>query len=85
MAEVLEPNPYFAPLSQAFRTGVVVSRPSNVAGKNYEDVSEAYIQAVHSVLTRQQSAPEAAAALEKELIRITGFKTGPPSRETSTP
>jgi trehalose/maltose transport system substrate-binding protein len=79
LPEVLEPNPYFAQLSQALRTGVVVSRPSGVSGKNYEDVSEAYIQAVHSVLTREQSAPEAAETLEKELIRITGFKRGPPS------
>ena len=85
MAEVLEPNPYFAPLGQAFRTNGVVSRPSDVAGKNYEDVAEAYIQAVHSVLTRKQSAPEAAAALEKELIRITGFKKGPPSRGIKVP
>jgi trehalose/maltose transport system substrate-binding protein len=85
MAEVLEPNPYFAPLGQALRTNGVVSRPSDVAGKNYEDVAEAYIQAVHSVLTRQQSAPEAAAALEKELIRITGFRKGPPSREIKIP
>jgi trehalose/maltose transport system substrate-binding protein len=85
LPEVLEPNPYFAPLSQAFRTNAVVSRPSDVAGKNYEDVTEAYIQAVHSVLTRQQSAPEAAAALEKELIRITGFKSGPPSRGSAYP
>jgi trehalose/maltose transport system substrate-binding protein len=85
LPEVLEPNPYFRALSQAFRTGVVVSRPSDVAGKNYEDVSEAYIQAVHSVLTRQQSAPEAAAALEKELIRITAFKKGPPSKQISMP
>jgi trehalose/maltose transport system substrate-binding protein len=85
MAEVLQRNPYFAPLSQAFSTNGVVSRPSDVAGKSYEDVAEAYIQAVHSVLTRKQSAPEAAAALEKELIRITGFKTGPPSRGIKIP
>ena len=80
MPEVLEPNPHFAQLSQAFKTDVVVSRPSDVTGKNYEEVTEAYIQAVHSVLTREQNAPEAAEALEKELIRITGFKKGPPSR-----
>jgi hypothetical protein len=35
---------------------------------------------VHSVLTRKQNAPEAVEALEKQLIRITGFKKGPPSR-----
>jgi trehalose/maltose transport system substrate-binding protein len=77
LPEVLESNPHSELLSQAFRTGIV-SRPSNVAGKKYEDVTEAYIQAVHSVLTGEKSASVAAAALEKELVRTTGFKTGPP-------
>jgi trehalose/maltose transport system substrate-binding protein len=77
LPEVLEPNPRFDLLSQAFRT-VVVSRPSNVTGKKYQDVSDAYIQAVHSVLTGEKSAPEAAAALENELVHITGFKKGRP-------
>jgi trehalose/maltose transport system substrate-binding protein len=77
LPEVLEPNPRFDLLSQALRT-VVVPRPSNVSGKKYQDVTDAYIQAVHSVLTGEKSAPEAAAALEKELVRITGFKKGPP-------
>jgi len=74
---VLEPDPRFGLLGQAFRNGIV-SRPSNVTGKKYEDVSNAYMQAVHSVLTGEKQAPEATAALEKELVRITGFKTGPP-------
>jgi len=77
LPEVLEPNPRFGFLSQAFRTGIV-SRPSNVTGKKYQDVTEAYIQAVHSVLTGEKGAPEAAAALEDELVRITGFKKGSP-------
>jgi trehalose/maltose transport system substrate-binding protein len=77
LPEVLEPNPRFALLSQAFRNGMV-SRPSNVTGKKYQDVTDAYIQAVHSVLTREKSAPEAAAALENELVHITGFKKGRP-------
>jgi trehalose/maltose transport system substrate-binding protein len=81
-SEVLESNPYFAPLDRAFVTGAAVLRPSSVARTQYPDVSDAYIRAVHSVLTRKQSAPEAAAALEKELIRITGFKAGPPSSES---
>jgi trehalose/maltose transport system substrate-binding protein len=85
LPEVLEPNPYFAPLGQAFRTGAAVSRPSEVAGKNYEKVAEAYIQAVHSVLTGEQNAPATAAALESELIRITGFKAGPPSAASAHP
>jgi trehalose/maltose transport system substrate-binding protein len=78
LAAVLEPNPRFNLLSQAFRTGIVL-RPSNVTGKKYDVVADAYIQAVHSVLTGQKRAPEAAAALETELVRITGFKKGPPA------
>ncbi|MCU1242195.1 MAG: hypothetical protein JWO71_2921 [Candidatus Acidoferrum typicum] len=77
LPEVLGPNPRFALLSQAFQTGIV-SRPSNIIGKKYQDVSDAYIQAVHSVLTREKSAPEAAAALENELVGITSFKKGRP-------
>jgi trehalose/maltose transport system substrate-binding protein len=84
LPEVLEPNPRFALLSQAFRTGIVL-RPSAVSGKKYEDVTEAYIRAVHSVLAGEKSAPEAAAALEKELVRITGFKKGPPHERSMRP
>ena len=75
---ILEPYPQLAKLRQ--HGGGVVTRPSIVAGQKYEDVSRAYIRAVHSVLTRQQRAPEAAAALEKELISITGFRKGPPPK-----
>jgi trehalose/maltose transport system substrate-binding protein len=56
----------------------LVSRPSNVTGHAYEDVTQAYIQAVHSVLTGERSAPMAAAALEKQLVAITGFKAEQP-------
>jgi trehalose/maltose transport system substrate-binding protein len=58
----------------------VVARPSTVAGGKYEEVSRAYIQAVRSVLLGQSKAPEAAASLEQKLVRITGFKPGPPSQ-----
>ncbi len=74
---LLELSPHFALLSQAFRNGIVL-RPSNVTGKRYQDVTDAYIQAVHSVLTGGKNAPEAAAALENELVHITGFKRGRP-------
>jgi len=77
LPEVLQSNPRFDLLSQAFRTGMVL-RPSDVAGKKYQEVTDAYIQAVHSVLTGEKSAPEAAATLENELVRTTGFKKGPP-------
>ena len=73
----LEPNSHSDLTSQALLNGVI-SRPSNVTGKKYEDVSDAYMRTVHSVLTGEKNAREAAAALEQELIRITGFKTGPP-------
>ena len=77
LPEVLESKSRLDLLSQAFRTGIV-SRPSNVTGEKYQQVSDAYIQAVHSVLTGEKGAPEAAAALEDELVRSTGFKKGPP-------
>ena len=85
LPELLDPNPYLAPVGRAFRVSGVVARPSDVARDKYEDVTEAYIRAVHSVITQQQSAPDAAAALEKELVRITGFKTGSPPRESVDP
>lgn len=56
----------------------VVTRPSSETGAQYEQVTRAYIDAVHSVLSGEKSAPETAAALEKKLVQITGFKTGPP-------
>lgn len=58
--------------------GGLVVRPSPVAGRRYEDVSRAYLGAVHSVLTREKSPSAAAADLEKELVEITGFSKGPP-------
>jgi ABC-type glycerol-3-phosphate transport system substrate-binding protein len=56
----------------------IVARPSVAAGSAYKQVSRAYIDAVRSVLTGQRGAPEAAAELEKRLIEITGFSSGPP-------
>jgi trehalose/maltose transport system substrate-binding protein len=54
-----------------------VARPSTVTALKYDDVAQAYARAVHSVLIGKSKAPDAAAALEKELVQITGFKTGP--------
>jgi trehalose/maltose transport system substrate-binding protein len=58
----------------------IVARPSAAAGVAYKQVSKAYIDAVHSVLTGERQAPPAAAELEKRLIEITGFPAGPPQR-----
>ena len=62
---------------EAVRTRLAI-RPSTETGSQYEQIARAYIDAVHSVLTGEEAAAQAAAALEKELVRITGFKTGPP-------
>ena len=51
----------------------IVARPSIAAGSKYKMVSTAYFEAVHSVLTGQKGAPDAAADLERKLIEITGF------------
>ena len=68
------------PPSQAKKAGQhrsgVISRPSKVTGRAYEQVTAAYVAAVHSVLTGEKGAPEAAAALEKLLVEITGFHAG---------
>ena len=66
------------PNKSGTRKGTVVSRPSSEAGDKYEAVSRAYANAVHSVLTGDRSAVDVAAELEKQLVKITGFRTGPP-------
>jgi len=83
-ASGIQPEVYHRPsipetVSQ--RQNGVVSRPSSIIGAKYEQVTRAYISAVHSVLTGEKGAPEVAAALEKELVAITGFRTGPPKAE----
>jgi trehalose/maltose transport system substrate-binding protein len=50
--------------------GGIVARPSIVTGSNYEAVSKAYADALHTVLTRESAAPAAAAALENQLTQI---------------
>ena len=62
-----------------------MARPSIVASDKYEDVSRAYIGALHSVLTREKTASAAVTSLEQELVQITGFKPGPPSKPTVPP
>jgi trehalose/maltose transport system substrate-binding protein len=73
-------DPVFVDIRKGESGSGVVTRPSAAAGPKYEEVDHAYLVAVHSVLTGAVRAPDAAAALEKELVRITGFKTGPASR-----
>jgi trehalose/maltose transport system substrate-binding protein len=75
---ILDPYPRLANSRQ--HGGAVVTRPSIVAGQKYEDVTRAYIRALHSVLTGEKIPSVAAAELEKELVEITGFRTGPPPK-----
>jgi trehalose/maltose transport system substrate-binding protein len=76
--EVLSANPYYTSLKSVFLGGAV-SRPSSVTGYKYAEVSRAYFRAVHSVLTRQETPAAAAAALERELVWITGFAVARPA------
>jgi trehalose/maltose transport system substrate-binding protein len=78
LPEILNPYPELAASRQ--HPGLVVKRPSIVSGVKYEDVSRAYIRALHSVLTGETIPSAAVGALEKELIQITGFGVGPPSK-----
>ena len=55
-------------------------RPSIEAGTKYEDLTTAYIRELHAVLTRKKMPSAAVADLEKELVAITGFRTGAPER-----
>jgi trehalose/maltose transport system substrate-binding protein len=50
----------------------IVLRPSDVAGPHYEEVSQAYRETVHSVLTGSSQAPVAAAQLKQRLAQIMG-------------
>ena len=75
---MLDPYPQLAKFKE--HGAGLVARPSIVAGENYEQVSRAYIGAVRSVLTGDKIPSVAAADLEKQLVGITGFSPGPPSK-----
>ena len=75
---IIDPYPQLGQLNE--HGAVVVARPSVAAGDKYEAVTRAYIAAVHSVLTRKKASSAAAADLEKQLMNITGFPKGPPSK-----
>lgn len=78
--EVLAQNPYFPTILLAYRQGAMV-RPSTAAGKKYPDVSRAYFEALHAVLSHKKSASQAAADLQEELTTILER----PSRSENTP
>lgn len=67
--DLLSTNPQFPLVQDVFRRGVIL-RPTRPAGKMYPDVSRAYWEAVHEVLTRQKSAAQAAGQLQDTLERM---------------
>jgi len=72
-AQVMAANPYFSRVLEAFQKGAAL-RPSTLTGKAYPEVSRAYFEAVHEVLTGKKSAARAAAELQRRLVEITGLK-----------
>ncbi|MCB0193972.1 MAG: ABC transporter substrate-binding protein [Anaerolineae bacterium] len=73
-AAVLEAQPFMGQLFEVFTQAV--ARPSTVSGELYNEVSAAYFNAVHSILTGEASAEDALLDLEDELVDITGFEPG---------
>jgi trehalose/maltose transport system substrate-binding protein len=71
--QVLAANPYFSTFLDVYRKGLAL-RPSTATGKMYPDVSRAYYEAVHDVLTGKNGAAQAAARLQGQLLQITGLK-----------
>ncbi len=71
--EVLEAQPFMGRLLDVFTAAV--ARPSTATAPNYAEVSAAYFNAVHSVLTGAEDAETALALLELDLAALTGFPT----------
>jgi trehalose/maltose transport system substrate-binding protein len=67
--ELLAVNPNLPRLREMFREGISL-RPARSAGTMYPEVSRAYFEAVHTVLTRKKSAGQAAHELQDHLQRM---------------
>jgi trehalose/maltose transport system substrate-binding protein len=74
--ELLSANPHYARLYDVFQSEVLVTRPSTLTGKAYDDVSRAYSGHVHAILTGDKRASVALAELEQRLVALTGFEVG---------
>jgi trehalose/maltose transport system substrate-binding protein len=74
--DVLEAVPFFGSLYDVFTNAV--ARPSTATAPQYNQVSELFFQAVHSVLTGESDAQAAVEYLELDLMDTTGFETGEP-------
>lgn len=73
-------DPY-SQLQQSMQGGsTLVNRPAIETGRDYREIGRAYAAAVHSVLTGEKSARDAAAELEAQLIKMTGFHAHRPKQ-----
>jgi trehalose/maltose transport system substrate-binding protein len=70
--DVLAANPFFASLADTFKG--TVPRPSTATGEKYNQVSSAFWNAVHAVLTKQKPAKDSLAELSTNLERLKGPK-----------
>ncbi len=75
-ADVLEAVPFFGSLYDVFINAV--ARPSTIAAPNYAEVSQAFYNAVHSVLTGSESAENALAIAALDIEDVTGLEQGQP-------
>ncbi len=74
-AEVCEASPFMCKLYDVFTNAV--ARPSTATAPKYNEVSTAFFQAVHSVLTGKADGQAAFEELELDLAGITGFEAAP--------
>jgi trehalose/maltose transport system substrate-binding protein len=70
--DITAANPFFGSLAETFKSAV--PRPSTATGAKYNQVSNAFWNAVHSVLAKEKSAKDAVAELAGKLEQIKGAK-----------
>ncbi len=68
--EILAATPFFGPLYDVFVNAV--ARPATVTKAKYNQASNAFANAVYSVLTKKQTPEEAVNALQSQLARVKG-------------
>jgi hypothetical protein len=81
--DVRAATPYLESVQKSYKESFA-ARPSAVTGKRYPEVSRAYFETIHSVLTRQKTAADAASNLREQLARITGFEAQSPGTRRLT-
>ncbi len=76
--QLLKASPYYSWLKGDFEK-LAVARPSGVTGEKYLAVSEAYKEAIHSVLAGEADPTDALVKLEQRLVQITGLPVRHPT------